>query len=333
MSSTTTDSIDLQQQFFAHIKASLPKHLSLADELCELLDISSDSAYRRIRGEKPLSLNEIKLLCDKFHVSMDQLLQLKSNSIVFFAPDINQRQMEFGVYLKGVLGQMKYFNSFKERKLLYLCKDMPIFQFFYFPEIAAFKTFFWLKSLFNDKSMATEKYSFDKYPFTEHFETGQQILKEYNILPSIELWNVESINSTVHQIIYYRDSGMFATRNDFENVKQSFQKTIDHIENQTEVGCKFFPGATDVSHFASLQLYFNEVMLGSNSIYTELDGKRSSIVAYNVMDYIMTSDQRFTDRSFDYFYTLVSRGTLLSATGERERRKFFRAMRDKVDAL
>ncbi|MGZ3951847.1 MAG: helix-turn-helix domain-containing protein, partial [Flavisolibacter sp.] len=56
---------DLQQQLFNYIKDSQP-HISLADELCDLLEISYDSAYRRIRGEKPLTLLELKALCEKY---------------------------------------------------------------------------------------------------------------------------------------------------------------------------------------------------------------------------------------------------------------------------
>ncbi len=54
------DKPDVQQIFFQHIKSNLAAHLSLVDEVAELLNISNDSAYRRIRGEKPLSFEEIK---------------------------------------------------------------------------------------------------------------------------------------------------------------------------------------------------------------------------------------------------------------------------------
>ena len=47
---------DIQGNFFKQIKQNLPAHLSLADEVAELLNISQDSAYRRIRGEKSLAL-------------------------------------------------------------------------------------------------------------------------------------------------------------------------------------------------------------------------------------------------------------------------------------
>ena len=54
--------VTIQEDFFRQIKQKLPSHLSMADEIATLLNISQDSAYRRIRGEKPLTIDEIQLL-------------------------------------------------------------------------------------------------------------------------------------------------------------------------------------------------------------------------------------------------------------------------------
>jgi hypothetical protein len=40
----------MQQLFFHHIKERMPDHLSLVDEVAELLNMSNDSAYRRFAG-------------------------------------------------------------------------------------------------------------------------------------------------------------------------------------------------------------------------------------------------------------------------------------------
>jgi hypothetical protein len=152
---TTTD---LQQQLFNFIKSSQP-HMSLADELCDLLDISPDSAYRRIRGEKPLTLNELKRICERYHISLDQVLQLQNDAVVFHASGINSPAFLFIDYLKGMLQQFKYMNSFKERQMLYLCKDLPIWQFYLFPEVAVFKTFFWIKTLLNQPEYSHQLFS------------------------------------------------------------------------------------------------------------------------------------------------------------------------------
>ena len=90
----------------------MTSHISLVDTVAELLNISYDSVYRRIRGEKPISLNELKILCEHFHLSLDQVLQFKTDTVVFNAPEINGSDPDFSEYLNGVLKQMKYFNSF-----------------------------------------------------------------------------------------------------------------------------------------------------------------------------------------------------------------------------
>jgi len=325
--------IDLQQYLFSVIKGTLPPHVSLADELIEMLGVSADSAYRRIRGEKPLTLFEMKLICEKFGLSLDKVLQLKSDSVVFQAPAINRQNLVFPEYLKEVLEQLRYFNSFKEKKILYLCKDLPIWQFYLYPELAAFKTFFWSKTLLNQDEFSHKQFSLAEISFQECFVLGQQINNEYNQIPSVELWNRESIHSTLSQIEYYRDAGIFKTRNDLETVINSFAQTLDHLELQAEKGVKFMPGSTDVSYRSSMQLYINEVVIGSNTILAEMVSSKMAFITYNVFSYLITKDTRFNDSAFNAFNNLVSRSTLISGTGEKDRQKFFKALREKVHAL
>jgi len=324
---------ELQQQFFNHLKNQLPSHLSLVDELCELLELSTDSVYRRIRGEKPVSLMELKKLCEHYRISLDQVLLLQNDSVVFHAPEINKETIDFTGYLEGLLAYLKYFNSFKQKRILYLCKDVPVFHFYMFPEVAAFKSFFWVKAILNHPAYSNRKFSLQDHDFDNCFKLGNEILKEYNQVPSTELWNMESINSTISQIEYYRDAGVFSSKEDLLTIINSFMKLLDHLELQAEKGVKFFPGATDVSYKASFHLYINEVILGNNSIFVEMDDKRLSFVTYNVINYITTKDQRFNDKSFKNFNTLLSRATLVSGTGERERSRFFNTLREKANKL
>lgn len=60
----------VQQIFVQHFKFSRAAHLSLVDEVAGLLDISNDSADRRIRREKPLSFEEINVLCTHYRISV-----------------------------------------------------------------------------------------------------------------------------------------------------------------------------------------------------------------------------------------------------------------------
>jgi hypothetical protein len=327
------EAAEFQQQLFSKVRSQLPPHLSLADELGTLLDLSADSVYRRIRGEKPITLSELKTICAHFKVSVDQILQLQTSSVVFDAPGLNGEAGPFIGYMKAMLAQFKYFNSFRERKLHYLCKDSPIWYFYLFPELAAFKTFFWSKTINSDPELRNKKFSVEEFPFQDCFVIGQQILEEHNTIDSVELWNLESIHSTINQISYYRDAGHFRSTADFKMVVESFLKWLEHLEMQAEAGYKFMPGKTDVSHRAPIRFYINELILGNNTMVINLDSKSLSMVTYSVFHYLFTSDDRFTQKVMRSFDNLLSRSTLISGTGEKDRSRFFQSLKSKVVAL
>ena len=326
------ESSELQQAFFITVKNSLPAHISMVDKIAEVLNISYDSVYRRIRGEKPISFAELKRLCEHFHISLDQVLQLQSDTVVFHAPGINGKT-EFIEYISGILAQLKFFNSFGKKEMMYLCKDLPIWHFYTYPEIGAFKTFCWIKTIQNHPDLKNKSFSLEHFSFDDCNKIGQQILAEYCKVPSIELWNGESLNSSLLQVKYYKDADLFDSEEDFQSVLDSMDRMLDHFQRQAEAGIKFMPGTTELSHKATFQLYVNEVILGNNTILVELDDNKHCFINYNVLNYLMTKDKRFTEAAYQSFHTLVSRSTMISGTGEKYRNKFFRDLREKVRAL
>jgi hypothetical protein len=105
--------------------------------------------------------------------------------------------------------------------------------------------------------------------------------------------NFKILNSTINQLEYYRDAGLFKTKEDFTTVIDSFNKMLDHLQEQANVGCKFMPGSTDISRKAPFKFYINEVLPGNNTFILELDDQRLSIIIYNELNYLMTKDVRF----------------------------------------
>ncbi len=136
-----------QLQFFKHIKSILPRHLSLVDAVADVLEVSNDSAYRRIRGETQISLEEIKKLCIGFKISLDQLLLLNSDSFVFTGKLTNNADFNYDKWLQSCLDVIKRVKTFEPHHMSYLAKEFPFFYYFLIPEIAAFKSFFFMKSI------------------------------------------------------------------------------------------------------------------------------------------------------------------------------------------
>ncbi|HEU5366277.1 MAG TPA: helix-turn-helix transcriptional regulator, partial [Hanamia sp.] len=137
-----TESVQLL--FFKHIKSLLPRHLSLVDEVADVLSISNDSAYRRIRGETQISLEEIRALCNKFNISLDKLLQLNTNSYLFTGTLTNSTDFKYDNWLDSCLKVIQHVKTFTPNHMSYLAKEFPFFYYFLIPEIAAFKSFFFM---------------------------------------------------------------------------------------------------------------------------------------------------------------------------------------------
>jgi hypothetical protein len=321
----------IQVNFFQHIRAMLPPHLSFVDEIAELLHISNDSAYRRIRGEKPIAFEELQVLCSHFKVSLDQFLHLRSDSIVFNGRLTGYEDFTFTDYLKGVLEQLMLFNSFEQREMIYLTKDIPFFHHCLFPELASFKFFLWRKSVLHDQQLARKPFSCADIS-TEIADLIGRIATAYMILPSQEIWNIESINSTLRQIDYYRNTHAFAGESDLRRILECLDQVIDHLEQEAELGYKFFPGDVKKVPRASFKLYVNEFILGDNSIHVKMNGSSVSFLNHSVMNYMGTRDPVFTSYTYHHMQNLMRKSTMISEVSEKERTRFFNITREKINS-
>lgn len=318
-----------QQAFFNFIKTQLPPHLSLVDEIADLLNISMDSAYRRIRGEKAIDFEEIQKLASHYKLSLDQFLHLSSNAILFSDRSLNANSaFQFDQYLKALIQDLTYMNSFEQKMLYYLNKDVPIFHHFAFPELAAFKCFFWRKSIVHDPTFATKRFLLEEH--VDIFkEASTKISDLYATMPSLEVWNMESINSTIRQIEYYRDTQTFAKQKDIKVVYEGLLKAVERIEGFAETGKKHTTTACGLPS-GDYQIYINEFILGDNTIMVHLDGAKVVYINHAVHNYMLTKDERFCDFTNDHFQNIIKRSTPISIVNEKERKKFFFRTKEKV---
>ena len=317
------ESTGIQQLFFQHIKAMLPGHISLAEDVADVLNISNDSAYRRIRGEKQMSFEEIKTLCANYKVSLDQFLHLQTDTYIFSGELKSDSVLDFSEYLQNVKQNFQYFNSFSRKHLYVLMKDIPPFVHFLIPELASFKYYFWMKSILHHPDMKNVKFSFDDPRYSTFSETADKIIGLYNKIPMTEIWNIESINSTLRQINFYHESGCFKNKEDVMMLYTKTGELIDHLEKQAETGKKFAIGTEPGSDAPEYQLFVNELILGDNTYLAELDGTLVTFLNHSVLYFIATTNERFNTAMFANLQNLIKKSTPLSTFGEKERVKFF----------
>ncbi len=324
-------SAELQATFFKKIKESLAPQHALVNKVAEHLNISNDSAYRRIRGEKALTFDEIGILAAEFKISLDQFFTVDkgTEAFLFAGKFVSREKADIKGFLEGLVAQLQYFNSFKEKQMIYLNKDIPIFHHFTFPELASFKCYFW--SRFNLNYPEYNKGQFSIADFSELFNhIGKQIADLDLQIPSIEVWNMDCINLTIHQIDYCRESNIFASRDENMLVYECLEKLIDHIEMEIEAGVKFPYGQSPKPGDAGYKVFINEFVFGDNTVIIQLDNARIVSLNHNVINYIMTRDEKFVEYTYETVQKVLKKSALISDAGEKERTLFFEKLRNKI---
>jgi hypothetical protein len=224
---------------------------------------------------------------------------------------------------------MAYISSFKEKHLYYICKDLPIFHHYHFRELAAFKWFFWLKTYFQFPEFEKKQFRLDDYP-QEIYAMEQKILDFYNQIPSTEIWNIESMNIIFRQIEFYRDGNVFESDRDALLLYETVEKLWDHLEEQAALGYKFMYDDPEKKRIGEYNMYFNEVLLGDNNIFAILDNTRISYVSHTTINFMLTRDVAFNENMNQHIQNQIKRSTLISEVSEKERSRFFRIIRERL---
>ena len=318
-----------QEFLFQRIKELLPSDKSMVDSVAEILHISTDSAYRRIRGETPIVLDEARELCQHFKLSLDGLLNIQAGSTIFRNVRVNSHNYTYEQYLKNLLKQMQYIDGFSHKEIIYRTKDIPIFHNFYYEPLIAFRYFFWMKTIVQHPEFIRKEFTMNCVP-PEIIELSRELSRLYNKVPSIEIWNTECINAAISQVEFYKDSGYFSSVSDIRMIYDSLEKTISHLKNQADYGSKFMPQESREMKKSNFTFYYNRVLLGDNTIMVITDGVKTAFLNYDGLNYLTTRDEEFCKSCNEDLENLIKRSTIISETSEKQRNIFFGIMFNKI---
>lgn len=304
------------------IRNRIPENIALADELAETLNISRDSAYRRIRGETVLSLDEAKKLYDRFGVSIDAIFSPSSNMALFHSR-VFTTEYSLDRWLNSVAKNLSLVNGLNEKEMIYAAKDIPIFHYFRLRKLSTFKMLFWLKTLIKDPNYNTSVFHDEVIP-KDLLAVGARVWKLYSTVPSIEIWSDEAITDTLKQIEFYRECGFFADNQQPLTLCDELIKLITIIKEEAAEGKK--------SEGASFKLYENDIITADNTVFAKMNSKRVVYINYNTLNLLTTLQQSFCKKTEIYLNNLLKSSILISASAEKERNKFFNRMKQKVEA-
>ena len=217
---------------------------------------------------------------------------------------------------------------------IYVALDLPLFYYFMFPKLASFKVFFWERNVFNFPGTNERRFNFDLISEGD-LEKSHQMLKIYQSVPTTEIWSEESLNSTLRQINFYNEIGIFERKQDIIEILEDVRKVVNHIQKQAELGYKLYPNA-DIpvnGHKDNFKIYHNEVTLIENVVLIKFENFNVVHLGHNVLNILTTNNQQFFDDTFDFADRVMKNSTLMSVSGEKERKRFFNLLNRKIDVM
>jgi hypothetical protein len=317
-----------QVAFFAKLKLELNSK-NLAPQIAQLLSISEDSAYRRINGKSILSLDEAYQITNHFNVSIGDY---NEGGIFFKLQNSQSISSDFDGFTLALIQLFDSQNS--KTQLYYTAKDIPFYYYALLPELAAFKLYYWASTTQLSANDKKNKFNLETIS-AEHHEQLKKVGDFFSNVQSSEIWNDETLNSILYQINYYYELDYFANNATAIKLYECLLSLLDVIETQCELGKKTKVDArlnttpTEVDY----HFYYNPILYLDNTIIIKKGDQLSQMVPYNAVDYMVTNNETFASKNYQWFGEQIKRSLCYSQNAEKERRLYFVKLRRKVQSF
>jgi hypothetical protein len=323
-----------QMAFLEKLKASVPPNISLANNMAELLNISVDGAYRRLRGETGLTVDEFFTLCKAFKISPDLVNsgQEKDGIVNFHYKHLGNEKINFDGYLAGIRKDMSQILKFEDNQIIFTAEDIPIWHYFNYPLLTGFKLFYWTKAILNVEEFQESKFD-ESLVDAKLMEDAQAIYQLYLKTNSIEIWSEETVVSVIKQIEYFWETNQFKEKETAINVLEELKMMIEDIRKSAERTIKYDrknPGNRNTGNYA---MYQCDLMIGNNTIFVKMGENKAVYLSYNTFNSITTLQPSFVREIEGWISVLIKKSILISGSAEKQRSRLFFTINQKIEQL
>ena len=319
--------LQTQKSFFEKLKAVIPNE-QLANNVAEVLDISVGEAYKKISGKSLINIEQILSLCNKFKVSFDYNPLHGDNKALFSYSNFMLGEHRIDNYLDNFYKTLLYIKSEKNGSIICTTDEIPIFHLFKYPELAAFKIYYWLSRQTKNKTCAK------KEPFSieaidkQIIEKCFQMHKEYKSIPSTEIWSKTSLQNTLQQIEYAVDAYFITDKKLLLKLYDQLENTISDIEEYSVNGIK--------NNESLHPIHFNWSVCENIASTTYLFKANENMGCYqrfNTFNTLQTNDAAYCNEVNLWIGNVYKESVCFSGQSEKQRNIYVTSTIDAIHAV
>ena len=316
-----------QITLFEHIQKLIPDNRALVDVISELLNISHDAAYRRIRGEKIIDFEETVFLANHFKISLDAFIQnvviyddklLKCSYSPLDLKDVNNHLQ----YLKSQLNDIESIRmSVPNAELIMSAATIPTCTHVQYKELTFFILYSWSNSVYDFSGRYEDFVEWlDVDSVISYYE---KIVDNYLHCPSTEIWTANTMDRILSLLSHYYEMGYF---NDEKMPLLICEQLMDMISTMQHWAEKNSKGPYDSPY----KLYVSEIEFDNSYVLYKRENESKCFLRLFTINGITSTDMRFCNEIEQWLENITHRSTLISGTAGKERYKFFTELRQKV---
>ncbi|MDR3338808.1 MAG: hypothetical protein LBT25_01720 [Candidatus Symbiothrix sp.] len=303
----------------------IPPHIKPIDYLMEVLDISKESMYRRLRGDISFTLEEMTKLSIELKFSLDELIETGKETHIFFNLSSMPVENPSDVFL--IMLRQHYqciqdiINGENTESLITVNSIQPIFTVF-FDNLFRFQYYRWM----HQNQDASLKYHYSDIEVPKEIASLQQQLKSVSrkVTNLTFIFNSNIIENLIQEIHYYYKRRLIDEET-FHVLKGEVSDFVDMVEEIARTG-NLDPGT-------KINLYLSLFNVETNSYYHKYDNKFASYFFLYSIESIVTADSRICAKHRKKLYSLKKYSSLITQSNEILQAKYFAQQRAYIENL
>jgi len=313
--------IDLNKRLVENVLKHIPKNKKPVIYLVNTLNISRESAYRRIRGDIPFTVAELIILATKLEFSIDDIYdQEKQNHAFYDFSRIEKNSTNFFLLM------LKKYNEILE-KLSYAKKVEVMMAFNTFPPpfytnfLNLFR-FTYYRWLYQDNEI-NRNTSFSETPIPDEVILLQKkmrgnIMKGSNVTFILDM---DIFLNLIKEIQYFYQRKLL-TDDELLSLKTETLHLIEQYEDIVQTG---------MSGGAKIELYLSSLFVNSNTVYYRYDDKIDPLFWIFTVNPVVIQNAEFTSMQLKWLNSLKRQSALISQSNEILQAEFFFQQRDYIN--
>jgi len=316
---------NLQKIFFSELKASLPADALFSNQIASLLGISRSEAYNKISAKSGLTLQQMDSLCKHFNFYFQINPPAQTSSCRIHFTPFHQGKANMERYITSLYEDLIKLQAGGLQKLTCSTDDIPIFHLFKYPQLTAFKLFFWNSRISNKAEVFTAA-SLKTPKYKKLLNTAYQMYEIYQDIPCVEIWNSSATLISLDQIRHAFENNMITDKRLRQTICDQLMLVLHDVEGYAIHSCK--QGESK----PPFEWYYCDVV-SNVAFLADMEDSRACFLRFNTFNNMKSTDESICDEVDFWLQFLLNESVGFSGQGSHLRNKYLLSLRKQIEDL